>query len=293
MHLSCFTTWHAFATVCVFHLQLHHIVFHHLILRWQHAVVAMTLLPVQDQVRNQGRNKIDDSMQSLLRPCCLSYFSSLFVCVCCGLAADSCFAMQPFAIKLVCNLPPSTFSSPFHLSRWPHQAGQEAMQKLWTQYLHRVLRMQGPPQNGVWSLKRKSLSTTWQTAWGSWSSKMNLTFPPQRKLLSRQRQTQSHPKPKEPDVSTTAAAPTSPPANAIDPPPATDPPSPPAADQTATNPTDLPAAKKTTAGLSALHALEPLEATEGEGPKPTLMAKPVSKAAAVTKVAVRQRPFLD
>ena len=55
------------------------------------------------------------------------------------------------------------------------------MQKLWTKYLH------------LWSLKRKSVSMTWQTAWGSWSSKMNLTFPPQKKLLSRQRQTQLHP----------------------------------------------------------------------------------------------------
>ena len=105
MHLSCFTTWHAFATVCVFHLQLHHIVFHHLILRWQHAVVVMTLLPVQDQVRNQGRNKIDDSMQSLLRPCCLSYFSSLCVC-CCDTAALSCFAMQPFCDQAFLCFPP-------------------------------------------------------------------------------------------------------------------------------------------------------------------------------------------
>ena len=100
---------HYMACICnrmCFHLQLHHIVFHHLILRWQHAVVAMTLLPVQDQVRNQGRNKIDDSMQSLLRPCCLSYFSSLFVCCCCDMAALSCFAMQPFCDQAFLRFPP-------------------------------------------------------------------------------------------------------------------------------------------------------------------------------------------
>ena len=51
--------------------------------------------------------------------------------------------------------------------------------------------------------------------------------------------------------------------------------------------------KKPTVGLSSLKALEPLEATEGEGPKPTLVAaKPASKAAAVKKVAKRQRAFL-
>ena len=68
------------------------------------------------------------------------------------------------------------------------------------------------------------------------------------------------------------------------PPPATDTPMPPAADTPS---------KKPTVGLSSLKALEPLEATEGEGPKPTLVAaKPASKAAAVKKVAKRQRAFL-
>ena len=68
------------------------------------------------------------------------------------------------------------------------------------------------------------------------------------------------------------------------PPPATDIPMPPAADTPS---------KKATIGLSSLKALEPLEATEGEGPKPTLVAaKPASKAAAVKKVAKRERSFL-
>ena len=82
----------------------------------------MTLLldQVRDQVRIQGRNKIDDSMQSLLRPCCLSYFSSLFLCVC-VLLWHGCYKLFCYAatcvLKLVCVLVIS-FSSPFsRLSR--------------------------------------------------------------------------------------------------------------------------------------------------------------------------------
>ena len=70
--------------------------------------------------------------------------------------------------------------------------------------------------------------------------------------------------PKEPDVSTTTAEdqPT-----AADDPPATDPP---ATDPPTAPDTSVP--KKPTVGLSSLKALEPLTATEGEGPKPTLVA---------------------
>ena len=73
----------------------------------------------------------------------------------------------------------------------------------------------------------------------------------------------------------------------------TDPTPPPAADTPMPPATDTSPPKKPTVGLSSLKALEPLEATEGEGPKPTLVAaKPASKAAAVKKVAKRQRAFL-
>ena len=73
----------------------------------------------------------------------------------------------------------------------------------------------------------------------------------------------------------------------------TDPTPPPAADTPMPPATDTSPPNKPTVGLSSLKALERLEATEGEGPKPTLVAaKPASKAAAVKKVAKRQRAFL-
>ena len=80
--------------------------------------------------------------------------------------------------------------------------------------------------------------------------------------------------PKKPDVST---------ATAEDPPPSTDQPA--AATHTPTPPA-------TDTSTSTLQALEPLEATEGEGPKPTLVARPTSKSATITKVSERQRVFL-
>ena len=52
----------------------------------------------------------------------------------------------------------------------------------------------------------------------------------------------------------------------------TDPTPPPAADTPMPPATDTSPPKKPTVGLSSLKALEPLEATEGEGPKPTLVA---------------------
>ena len=85
--------------------------------------------------------------------------------------------------------------------------------------------------------------------------------------------------PKEPDVSTTSA--TEPPPSTDQPAAATDTPPPPSTDQpAAATDTPIPPAadasnpKKVTLGLSSLQVLEPLEATEGEGPKPTLVARP-------------------
>ena len=59
-------------------------------------------------------------MQSLLRPCCLSYFSSLFVCVVVGLAAHSCFAMQHLrSSSLALHDLPCSPTFPHSLQEWP------------------------------------------------------------------------------------------------------------------------------------------------------------------------------
>ena len=69
---------------------------------------------------------------------------------------------------------------------------------------------------------------------------------------------------------------------------------PPTAPDTATTPDATAAPPKTrmATGLSSLTPLEPLEAaTDKEGPAPTPV-KPSCKAAAIVKVALRQREFL-
>ena len=98
--------------------------------------------------------------------------------------------------------------------------------------------------------------------------------------------------PKEPDVSTTTAeGPANDQPTAANDAPATDPPT---APDTSTTPDATAAPPKTrmATGLSSLTPLEPLEAaTDKDAPAPTPV-KPTCKAAAIVKVALRQREFL-
>ena len=249
----------------------------------------MTLLPVQDQVRNQGRNKIDDSMQSLLRPCCLSYFSSLFVCV--------VVAWLQLAVLLCSHLLSSCVPSVLScVLCFPRSLVGMAAEQTWTGSDVEFVGSSIPPTDT--EVEIVSSSEAWELVK---AEKQEIKEEPAMEELTNTLKSVSliedeadfsadPPKEEAEQAPSTATDPPTtadqPADNSTDPtpPPATDTPMPPAADTPS---------KKPTVGLSSLKALEPLEATEGEGPKPTLVAaKPASKAAAVKKVAKRERSFL-
>ena len=197
---------------------------------------------------------------------------------CCGLVALSRFAMQPFAIKLfafrtlLCTLFP------------PTSLVEMAAEQTWTGSDVELVGSSIPPTDT--EVEIVSSSEAWEMVK---AEKQELKEEPA--MVEDEADFSADPRKEEAEQAPSTA--TDPPTttdqaadNSTDPtpPPATDTPMPPAADTPS---------KKPTVGLSSLKALEPLEATEGEGPKPTLVAaKPASKAAAVKKVAKRQRAFL-